>query len=509
MSFLNPEFFWLLLIIVFMTIKKDFRNFSLTSYGYIVTLIFIIIALSRPVIEQKPIKSEEVLNDVIVAVDLSYSMQAKDLNPNRLAYAKEKLTQLVKKERKTRFGVLGFTTNAIVLSPLTQDSELLLHLFNSLDDSLILTKGSSVMPALELARKMSKSKNPSVVILSDGGDSISYEREAIYAKQNGLIVNVLMLATPIGSTLRLQNGELLKEENGDIVVSRENDTISIIAKESGGVYTKSLDDIVSALRSQRDEEFTSKSVIMKNLELFYIFIALAILTFIISVTTLKYKIVKIAVAFLLLFGVNLEASVFDNWYESSAKTAYEKQEFEKAIDFYKKIQKNRAYFNLANSYYKNGDYEKALVNFKKVKSSDSKFKSEVFYNMGNTLVRLKEFKKARAAYLKSLTLFYTKEADENFRYIKDVGEQMTMKTGQQKSKKKSSTAKEEDSTAKKKKDGGGSNMKVDASGGSGDAKDGKKTKSETKLNLNSGKAKLSSKQYELINKRGINEKKPW
>ena len=52
-------------------------------------------------------------------------------------------------------------------------------------------------------------------------------------------------------------------------------------------------------------------------------------------------------------------------------------------------------------------------------------------------------------------------------------------------------------------------MKVSAAASSGADDGGKKSKSESKLDLNSGKAKLSSKQYELINKRGVNEKKPW
>ena len=151
---------------------------------------------------------------------------------------------------------------------------------------------------------------------------------------------------------------------------------------------------------------------------------------------------------------------------------------------------------------------KSLSEYERVKSSDAKFKSQLFYNMANTLVRLKEFKKAREAYLKSLTLFYTKEAYENMMYILEVNEEMKMITGEQKTQKKSSIAKKE-SSPKKRKSGGSSNMKVSAKASSGAGDEGKKSKSEGMLNLNSGKAKLSSKQYELINKRGVNEKKPW
>ncbi|MEA2091181.1 MAG: VWA domain-containing protein [Campylobacterota bacterium] len=478
MSFLSPEYFWLFLFLIAGYIKKDFRALSLVSMGYIVTFVFIVIALSHPVIEQEPVKSEQLLSDVVIAVDLSYSMQANDIKPTRLQKAKEILKELIKSEKNSRYAILGFTTNAIVLSPMTEDSELLEHLFNSLDEKLIITKGSSVMPALKLARKMSKSKDLSLVILSDGADKLSYKDEAEFAKENSLVVNIFMLATKMGGTLELENGELLKDELGDIVVSRENSEIEVISDATGGVYAKSLDELLDALDAQKTEDKKSKTTIIRNFELFYLFVVLAIISFLVSVTNLK----RFVVAYLLLVGINLDASFFEN--------------------------ENLQEFNKANSYYKSGEYEKAFHSYENVKSSDAGVKSVVYYNMGNSLVRLKEFKKAREAYIKSLTLVHSKEAYENLLNIQDVKEQMQMRTGQQKSSKKSSIAKKENSN-KKPKEGGSSNMKVSASASSSADAAGKKSRSRSKVDLNSGKAKLSSKQYELINKRGVNEKQPW
>jgi Ca-activated chloride channel family protein len=166
------------------------------------------------------------------------------------------------------------------------------------------------------------------------------------------------------------------------------------------------------------------------------------------------------------------------------------------------------FFNKATEFYKGGEYQKALQNYESVKSNDPQTKSIVFYNIANSLVRLQEFEKAREAYIKSLTLFYSREADENLEHIKDVGEKKEMSTGKQQAKDKLSLAKKEQSS-KKQKEGGGSNMKVDVAGGSGADDGGKKAEMENQVDLNNGKAKLSSKQYELINKRGVDEKKPW
>lgn len=474
MSFVTPESFWLLLLLLPLFIKNDFRTFSITTYGYILTFIFIVLALARPVIEQEPIKSKQQLSDVVVAVDLSFSMQAQDVEPSRLQKAKESLRELVMAEHKTRFGVLGFTTNAIVLSPLTQDRELLLHLFNALDGKYVITKGSSVMPALELARKMSNSKKLSVVLLTDGADELGYEAEANYAKNNSMTVNILMLGSEIGATLQLENGELLKDELGDIVVSRENSAIKEVSDKSGGVYTKDFGELLEAVRSQKQKDKETQTTVMQNLELFYYFVFLAIFTFLVSVTTLK----RYVLALLLLVGVNLSAD------------------------------KNSKLFLEANKLYKNGKYEKALSSYEGVKSRDAEFKSIVYYNMGNTFIRLQEYKKARDAYIKSLTLMHSKEALENLSYIKNVGDKVEMSTGQQQSNKKSALAKKM-KNSKKKKEGGGSNMKVSAAASSGGDDGGKKSKPQSSLNLNSSKAKLSSKQYELINKRVANEKQPW
>ena len=474
MSVLFPQYFWFLLFLLPLFIKRDFREYRVTFYGYMLSALFIIIALSRPVIEQEPIESKQMLSDVIIGVDLSYSMQTNDIEPTRLAYAKEMLKKLVEAEQKSRFGVLGFTTNAIVLSPLTEDKELLLHLFSSIDEKLIITKGSSVMSALELSRKMSNSKKATVVLFSDGADELGYEAEANFAKKNNLRVNIFMTASTMGGTMKIDGGELLKDELGDIVVSRENSAIKEISDATGGVYTKDFDELLEALESQKTKDKESKTTIVRNLELFYYFIALAIVAFLVSVTTLK----RFVVAFLLLFGVHANAT------------------------------QNMDFFNRATEFYRSGEYEKALESYELVKSNDPQIKSIIYYNIANSLVRLQEFKKAREAYLKSLTLSYSREADENMEFIRDVEEKKEMSTGKQHSKDKSSLAKKEQSD-KKQKEGGGSNMKVSAPSGNASDDGGKKTKSQSQVNLDGGKAKLSSKQYELINKRTINEKKPW
>jgi len=108
MKFLYLEYLWLLLLLLPLFLKVNLKELRVTSYGYIFSFLFVVLALCRPVIEQEPLKSEQLLSDVILGVDLSYSMHASDLEPTRLEFAKEMLEKVVDSGQKSRFGVLGF-----------------------------------------------------------------------------------------------------------------------------------------------------------------------------------------------------------------------------------------------------------------------------------------------------------------------------------------------------------------------------------------------------------------
>ncbi|QOP41681.1 vWA domain-containing protein [Sulfurimonas marina] len=481
MSFLSPEYFWLLLFLIAALVKNDLKFSSFRMLSYLLSFVLLVIALARPVIEQKPIKSEELLSDVVLGIDLSYSMHSDDIKPTRLKFAKQQLEQLVKSEQKSRFGVLGFTTNAIILSPLTGDSELLLHLFSSLDENMILTKGSSILPALKLARKISSAKKVSVVLFSDGGDQKDFTKEIQFAKENNLIVNLFMSATSFGGTLKTKDGSLLQDENGEIVVSRENGEIEALSSATGGVYTKELSAIKDALSNQRDENIMQENTIVQNRELYYYFVAVALILFLVGNTTLK----KYILPLLLVVGIEMQASVLD-------------------------FAKNENYlaFSRGISNYQAGKYEEAIGDFSLVRSNKADIKAIVYYNKGNCFVRLKQFSKARVEYLKSLALEYSREADENLQHIKGVPDNTEMSTGMQKSKKNKELASER-KNSQNAQSGGASNMKIETSS-SGAGGGGKKIKSSlAKMDLGTSKSKLSSTQYELINKRGVSEKKPW
>lgn len=511
MIYLAPQYLWLLAVFVLVLFVGGYKHFSALRrqhFWLILSVVFIIIALARPVLEQEPVDVEERGSDIILAVDLSYSMQADDIKPTRLEAAKEMLKALIESESKNRYGIIGYTTNAIILSPLSSDRELLLHLFDALDENLIMTKGTVLMPALKLARKMSKSEKAIVVLLSDGGDELNYNSEAAFAEENGLIVNVALLATHGGSRLKEKSGKVIKDEKGHIVVTSRNDAIEAVATATGGRVVESLSSLESAIASEAQEDFTSSTKLMQYKELFYYFGAFALLFALLEFTFLGKRVSNAFLALLLLVGINAQASLLDGFYFEAAKKDYSRENYVSAAKLFSNIESDVARYNAASSYYRAGEYEKALNLYMSIRSNDPNVKAKLYFNMGNCYIRLKEFVKAREMFIKSLSLNYSSEADENLAFIAKADEQDHLITGRQEGKKRVQDAQTQSSPeGGKKKEGGGSNQQSDADSSKGAG--GKKMEGEERLSFSGGKSRLSSKQYELINQRSVHETKPW
>jgi Ca-activated chloride channel family protein len=514
MSWLNPQWLWLLLplgmaLLYYINAEEGFGG---RRRWLLLSALLVIVSLCRPVILQEPVEIETGGSDVIVAIDLSHSMQATDLKPTRLEAAKKLLEGMVRADREDRFGVIGFTTNAIVLSPLTSDSELLLHLFDALDEQMIITKGTVLMGALKLARKMSRSEHPKLLLLTDGGDALGYNEEEAFAKHNNLQVSVVMLATRGGSTLRESDGKLLKDEEGNIVVTARNDAIKVISDATGGAFIDGADlpAVLDTLKAQKEEDYRGKTKIMQYQELFYFSVTAALLAFMIAVTTLHSRIARLFGAALLLVGVGAQAGMLDAYHLYKAESDYRAGHFEKAAAGFGEVDDPRARYNAAASRYRAGEYEAALQLYQSIRSSDPAFKAALYFNIANCYIRLKEFEKAKEALRKSLALRHDEAAVENLYAISRAESQDHMLTGRQEGKERAQQAQSEsESTQGKGKKSGGSNMDVSAAASGGSDSGGKKAKSDPRLSFSKSEGVVSSRQYELINQRSVHETKPW
>ncbi len=229
------------LTLEFSHVKAVWRSVLLTGFFG-----FSILALARP---QWGMKIETVQRqgvDLIVALDTSFSMNAEDVPPNRLAKAKSEIRDLIDRLKGDRVGLLVFAGSAVVQCPLTLDygaAELFLDIA---DTGIVPDPGTSLAAAIQTATSafIAKEKKYKVlVIFTDGEDLEGQVRPACdRAREAGVIIYTVGIGSPEGKPIPVRNEkgdvvEYRKDPEGQIVVSRLDErALAEIATQTGGRY---------------------------------------------------------------------------------------------------------------------------------------------------------------------------------------------------------------------------------------------------------------------------------
>ena len=233
-----------------------------------------VVALARPYVDNGEIKVSSSTIDVMAAFDISRSMFANDVYPNRLALAKKKFKSFSGDFEEAKIGVIGFSSRAFLISPLTEDFGTLDYLVNHMNFDSVTLRGTSVMNALEVTNDLMKeSDKKALVLFTDGGDKEDFSQEIAYAKEHHIVVFVYNIGTTKGGVIPDKKGAMT-DKNGDIVVVRLNKKIKSLALESGGAYMEyslKRDDIgalADAIKTRFSEKNKEDSTIRDVRELF-------------------------------------------------------------------------------------------------------------------------------------------------------------------------------------------------------------------------------------------------
>lgn len=261
-------------------------NFLLLSLSFT----FLIIALAKPIVQNKPIELPKESLDMIVAFDISKSMLSSDVYPTRLQFAKNKFMTLLEESKDEKIGVIGFSASAFMVAPLTDDLATLQYLVTNLSNEFISAQGSSSLEALKSTNQLlEKANKKALIIFTDGTDSKDFTKEIKYAKDNNIKVFVYAIATQKGGVIKEQEG-ILKDNNGNIVVTRLNPDIKELALQSGGAYLEystNSDDIkifLDVIREQFETQKQEELIIEDNQEYFYIPLVLAIIFYMLAIS---------------------------------------------------------------------------------------------------------------------------------------------------------------------------------------------------------------------------------
>lgn len=193
---------------------------------------------------QSGLKTEKIKRkgiDVMLCLDLSNSMLATDLAPNRLERAKQWLNQLLNAMPNNRVGLIVFAGNAYVLVPLTNDHAALKMNLADTKPNQMPTQGTSLGEALAMARSRfnpEEARFKSIVLLSDGEDHEEAAlSEAETCAKAGITISTVGIGTPEGSRIPDPSGGVKQDRNGQAVISVLNERIlQEIAQVGKGAY---------------------------------------------------------------------------------------------------------------------------------------------------------------------------------------------------------------------------------------------------------------------------------
>ena len=257
----------------------------------ILFILFSTIALVNPKIgtELKTVKREGV--DIVFALDVSKSMLAEDIAPNRLEKAKRIVSEIINTLNNDRVGVIAYAATALPILPITDDYSTAKTFLQSLNTDMLSSQGTAIIQSINLAQKFYDDEdqtNRVLCILSDGEDH-EVERQNLLelAERSGITIITIGLGSVKGAPIPIKENNIVKsykkDENGDVVVTKLNtQLLNKIATFSSGIYIEGVntglvvEEISKRLKEMDKKEFESKQFVAYK-DQFQWFISFAIL----------------------------------------------------------------------------------------------------------------------------------------------------------------------------------------------------------------------------------------
>lgn len=204
------------------------------------TGMLVILSLSGPTwerIEQPAFRTDQSL---VIALDLSRSMNAQDMNPNRITRGKLKILDILKKRQGAQVALIVYSANAFTVTPLTTDSETIASLVGSLDTNIMPSRGSYPAAAIDKGLQLLKQAsvvNGEILLITDGGSSSAALTSATNLKNEGYSLSVLGVGTMEGAPIPKNDGGFITDRNGQIALARlDREGLSELAQIGDGKY---------------------------------------------------------------------------------------------------------------------------------------------------------------------------------------------------------------------------------------------------------------------------------
>ncbi|MGQ9819235.1 MAG: vWA domain-containing protein [Candidatus Kapaibacteriales bacterium] len=266
-KFVNLQFNYLLFNE--MSKYKPYVKLALWSIAF-ASLIF---AMANPLLGTKLIEARRTGVDVVVAIDVSNSMKAEDIKPNRLERAKQMVAKLIDNLKGDRIGLIVFAGESFVQLPITTDYGAAKLFLSYIDTDIVPVQGTAIGSAINLAVEkfnFDEKKKKVLIVITDGenheDDAIA---SAIEATKHNFVIHTIGMGTLNGGPIPIyRNGVnvgFLKDANGSVVTTKVDPImLEKIATAGGGEFLLNtgidpdLSKIVDKIEQMEKQEFKSK-----------------------------------------------------------------------------------------------------------------------------------------------------------------------------------------------------------------------------------------------------------
>ena len=246
-----------------------------------------IIGMARPLIGAKLVERETKGAEIMICLDVSNSMLAQDYSPDRLSRAKLAISRIVDRLQGDRIGLIIFAGTSFVQLPITTDYVSAKMFLNSIDTQSVPVQGTAIGEALRTAAKsfsLQSEKSRAIIVITDGenheDDAVDIARQVA---ETGIRIYTIGVGSIQGQPIP-KDGELMKDKDGNIVVTRlDEESLRRISAVGNGAYVHAggeefgLNPILDEIRKLEDERFNS--VVFEEYDEQYMYFFAAALVF--------------------------------------------------------------------------------------------------------------------------------------------------------------------------------------------------------------------------------------
>ena len=364
--------------------------------------------------------------DIMIALDVSKSMLAQDIKPNRLERAKQVISRVIDNSPEDRIGLVIFAGRAYLQMPMTIDHAAAKMYLASASPEDVPSQGTVISQALKMCYAAFNPKDKtfkSVLLISDGED---HDEDALKVTkqlaEQGIMVNTVGIGSLQGAPIAdPETGQYKTDNKGETVVTKLNqEELSNIAKTGNGIYQlySNTDYVAKNIKSKLanigQETMVSDSSYASFRQYFQYILSAAFILLLIEFFVSEKRKLKIKSAAIILFFMALSIPSFSQNAKSAiikGNKAYSENNFNAAEKEYRNALKNSeknftADYNLGNALYRKDSVEEAAKSYDNAiqNTTDNSIKQQAYYNKGVAYQKAKKLPECILAYKNALLL---------------------------------------------------------------------------------------------------------